>query len=556
MEDKNNEGLGYGNKGNVYLELGDHQQALYCFEEELKIAKATNNKRNEADSYTSLGKLHADIAMLYQKNGEEEKYEQCIAKSIYFLREDVRCREWIFDHLQEEDHLKISILETFIAHYKGLAILLLQTNENEEALLVSELGRARALDDLLVSKYNMNRDIQPRREPISYAAIENMASNFSILFYSVLPQLRCTWIINQENTSLLLYKTDEAVFSEIVRSVYSTLKVREAQCEDRLIQTDEHQEEKEISVMGSSKDILLSTCESIIKQRCIPDDELYDDDYTSPLEGLYKALISPVLHKLTKDEIVIIADGPLFMVPFAALQDPDNGSFLSERKRIRLAPSLTSLKALEESPADFHSKTGALIIGNPQVGEIMFRGKKRKIFDLPCAEQEAQMIGDLHGVKPFIGPQATKEAIKQKLQKGVAIIHFAAHGTTDGEIFLTPSTTGGLPNEQDYILTMKDVQESGVRPQLVVLSCCHSGRGEVKAEGVVGMSRAFLASGARAVVASLWAIADEATMVFMEKFYKHLKGGESASKSLQQTMKDMRGIPRSFSRVSRDIGIG
>ncbi|KAK3698162.1 hypothetical protein QZH41_006985 [Actinostola sp. cb2023] len=141
------------------------------------------------------------------------------------------------------------------------------------------------------------------------------------------------------------------------------------------------------------------------------------------------------------------------------------------------------------------------------------------------------MIGKLLGVKPFIGPQATKEAIKQNLREGVAIIHFAAHGTTDGEIFLTPSTTGSLPNEQDYILTMKDVQESGVRPQLVVLSCCNSGRGEVKAEGVVGMSRAFLAAGARAVVASLWAIADEATMVFMEKFYKRLKGGESANRT-------------------------
>ena len=154
------------------------------------------------------------------------------------------------------------------------------------------------------------------------------------------------------------------------------------------------------------------------------------------------------------------------------------------------------------------------------------------------------MIGDLLGVQPFIGSQATKDAIIQNLREGVAVIHFAAHGTTDGEIFLTPSTTNDLPSEQDYILTMKEVQESGILPQLVVLSCCHSGRGEIKAEGVVGMSRAFLAAGARAVVASLWAIADEATMVFMEKFYSHLKEGESASKSLQQAMKDMREIPR------------
>jgi CHAT domain-containing protein len=54
------------------------------------------------------------------------------------------------------------------------------------------------------------------------------------------------------------------------------------------------------------------------------------------------------------------------------------------------------------------------------------------------------------------------------------------------------------------MLTMADVQNTQVRAQLVVLSCCHSGRCEIRAEGVVGMCRAFLASGARAVVASLY----------------------------------------------------
>ena len=103
-----------------------------------------------------------------------------------------------------------------------------------------------------------------------------------------------------------------------------------------------------------------------------------------------------------------------------------------------------------------------------------------------------------------------------------------------------PSTENTTPEEKDYMLTMKEVQESGSRAQLVVLSCCHSGRGEIKSEGIVGMSRAFLAAGARAVVASLWAIDDQATRFFMVKFYSHLKKGESASRSLQQAMKEMR----------------
>ncbi|KAK3742618.1 hypothetical protein QZH41_000460, partial [Actinostola sp. cb2023] len=190
--------------------------------------------------------------------------------------------------------------------------------------------------------------------------------------------------------------------------------------------------------------------------------------------------------------------------------------------------------------------TGALIVGDPDVtGKRMFKGKERYFNPLPNAKLEAERIGEVLGVTAITGAQATKQAIKQRLREGVAVIHFAAHGCADsGEIVLSPGTTlqepGTIPEEDDYLLTINEVQEIGLRARLVVLSCCHSGRGEIKSEGVVGMSRAFLAAGALAVVASLWAVDDQATRVFMEKFYAHLKQGKSASTSLQQAMKDMR----------------
>ena len=88
---------------------------------------------------------------------------------------------------------------------------------------------------------------------------------------------------------------------------------------------------------------------------------------------------------------------------------------------------------------------------------------------------------------------------------------------------------------------MSDVQESNLRARLVVLSCCHSGRGRIsKGEGVVGIARAFLAAGARSVLVSLWAIDDEATMVFMKSFYQHLKEGKTASAAVQESMKFLR----------------
>jgi len=57
-----------------------------------------------------------------------------------------------------------------------------------------------------------------------------------------------------------------------------------------------------------------------------------------------------------------------------------------------------------------------------------------------------------------------------------------------------------------------------MRARLVVLSCCHRTRGEIKAEGVVGTARVCLGAGARSVLVSLWAINDEATLEFMKKF--------------------------------------
>ena len=270
-----------------------------------------------------------------------------------------------------------------------------------------------------------------------------------------------------------------------------------------------------------------------------------DKEHTiHPLKKLFTLLVSDV-PSMQQEEVVIIPEGPLYTVPFAALVDPNTGRYLSDTKRIRLAPSITFLKHLQKCPADYHSKTGALIIGNPDVGQVMFRGEVKTIEPLPGAGKEAQLIGGYFDDIPLIGAQASKDQVLNKLKEGVALIHIAAHGCPEnGEIALAPSATsregGRIPEEEDYLLTMKEVQETGVRAQLVVLSCCHSGRGEIRAEGVMGLTRAFLAAGARSVVASLWAVNDGVALSFMLSFYMSLMDGKSASVSLQNAMKELR----------------
>ena len=229
----------------------------------------------------------------------------------------------------------------------------------------------------------------------------------------------------------------------------------------------------------------------------------------------------------------------MYPIPFAALKD-GNGKYLSDTFRIRIVPSLTTLKLIQLSPADYHSKTGALIVGEPDVSDVYYQGKLLQLNSLPWARKEAEMIGRLLDVQPLLGKDATKQAVLESMHS-VSLIHFAAHGYAErGEIALSPISSCGTPNEEDYLLTMAEISQVRLTAKLVVLSCCHSASGQIRAEGIVGIARAFLASGARAVLAALWAVEDKATMWFMNRFYEYLVRGESASESLHQAMKSMR----------------
>ena len=257
--------------------------------------------------------------------------------------------------------------------------------------------------------------------------------------------------------------------------------------------------------------------------------------------------MDPIRDLLQSDEVVVVPQGPLCLAPYAAFIDLKS-KYLCETFRIRLLPSLSTLRLIQNCPADWHSKTGALLVGDPWVQEVVYEGMTLE--QLEWAEKEVQMIGEILQAEPVIGKQATKDEVLKRISS-VALVHIAAHGSMEtGEIALAPNSTRSsqIPDKEDYLLTMKDVLNAQIRARLVVLSCCHSARGEVKAEGVVGIARAFLGAGARSVLVSLWAIDDEATMEFMEFFYQQLVNGRSASEALNKAMKSMRESDR-FSAV-------
>ena len=300
------------------------------------------------------------------------------------------------------------------------------------------------------------------------------------------------------------------------------MKVGElVKCEDRSLDGIEDEEIEESSDRGTNE------------EESTPPEE--GDD---ALKKLYDIIIAPFLHLINGNELLIVPDGASFLIPYAALVD-QNCRYLSETLRIRLAPSVTSLMLLAECPEDRHGTSGVLLVGDPWVETVLLG--RRRFPQLLWAEKEVKMLEKLLNVQPLTGKNATKERVLRRLDS-VSLVHIAAHGRSEtGKILLSPNhASPEKPKEQDFLLTMEDVLKAKLRAKLVVLSCCHTGKGKICAEGVVGIARAFLGAGARSVIASLWAIEDKATMEFMRNFYEHLIAGHSASKSLNQAMKSMR----------------
>ncbi|XP_031574881.1 tetratricopeptide repeat protein 28-like isoform X3 [Actinia tenebrosa] len=531
----------------MHVLLRDYDKGIQYQQEALDVARKEGSKSKQAKSHFSLGKVYYKL----QQYGNAEKS----------LKESLTGYEKIFVGLKQNDRFKIAFVDKYKETFKKLLKVLIETNKKEEALVLSDHYRAKALKDLLVSSYGMKKEQTPD-EDLQYADVQSLvsSSDYTLLFYSTCFDELYTFVVEagkELGFSVQRFKYCDTCLDKLVDERFEDMKVRQViHCEDRSLDNMHYSEENKDPKDDELTQLLIQRREKRLSEQCRstcvcrenPSENCDKSSRTSGLEILNQKLIHNIKCFIKQDEIVIIPEGPSCRLPFAALRDPDTGQFLSETKRIRMAPSISSLKLLQEYPVDHHSRKKALIIGATFVGSVMFNGEKTEFKFLHGAILEAQEIASMLGVRALLSAYATKHVVIKRLQEGASVVHIAAHGDLEkATIVLAPSPeirATKIPDEEDYMLTMADVQQAQVRAQLVVLSCCHSGRGEIKAEGVVGMCRAFLASGARAVVGSLWAINDDATRMFMETFYKYLKDGKSASTSLHLTMNDMRKTPQ------------
>ena len=240
--------------------------------------------------------------------------------------------------------------------------------------------------------------------------------------------------------------------------------------------------------------------------------ERRDPDSAARGRALYDRLLRPLLPEIRGNRLTISPHGVLHYLPFVALSDGDQ--YVIDRFSVRLIPSADTLVYLK---TDRPIKPGKLLaLGNPDLGNARF--------DLPNAQVEAvNVVAMFPASRALVRAQASKTAVKE-LGNGFSILHFATHGKFNTDSPLSSGLYLAKGDEPDGVLTVSDLYSLRWDTDLVTLSACETGLGKVASgDDVIGLTRGFLYAGARSIVASLWEVDDAATAQLMMSFYRNLE---------------------------------
>ncbi|MBV9895206.1 MAG: CHAT domain-containing protein [Chloroflexi bacterium] len=233
------------------------------------------------------------------------------------------------------------------------------------------------------------------------------------------------------------------------------------------------------------------------------------------LQRTYDVLLRPVRGWLDAyDRLIVVPHGRLHQLPFGALHDGDG--YLIERFEIATAPSASSLTFC--------------LRPRHRVGQHVLVGGHSADGSLPGAIEEARAVANLYGdsAELLLEDQLTLDSLKGRAREA-DLIHLAAHGVSrlDAPLFSHLRLADGRQ-------TALDCFDLELDAYLVTLSACESGTGAVSAgDEQLGLPRAFLYAGARAVIHSLWRIDDRFTRTLMERFYSELKAGRGRAAALR-----------------------
>jgi CHAT domain-containing protein/Tfp pilus assembly protein PilF len=494
---KSGEGTTLNNIGFLYRSLGQYQKALDYYQQALVISQQIGNKFAEGGSFNNIGEA-------YIAQGEYVRAEKPLFAAIE-----------LWDELRKKlsDDQKISIFTQQTRTYKRLQSALILQNKIEQALEISERGRARAFIDSLTSKATNNNDAIGKLPTITDIKKIARQQKSTLVEYSVISDDKLyIWIVKP---------TGEIAFEQVdLKSLKTPI--------DKLV------ENSRLSIGVQGRGIKVSQTEGA--------------NHKQRLQQLHNILFKPIAKHLPKnpnERIVFVPHEFLFLVPFPALID-ENQKYLIEKHTILTAPAIQVLeftKKKNSTPVKFAalSQNEKLIVGNPIMPFIGI--PPTRLSNLPGSEVETRLIASLLNAKPLIGKEATKTAVMGRINNA-KLIHLATHGLLDGfgeripgAIALSPDSPPSPKNANEGLLRTSEIVENlKLQADLIVLSACDTGKGEITGDGVLGLSRALITAGAKSLIVSLWQVPDKATSDLMVAFYQELEKNPDKARALRQAM--------------------
>jgi CHAT domain-containing protein len=383
----------------------------------------------------------------------------------------------------EEQHRGVDSPQSRVSHFDEswdvfadmIRLQLQQRKRPDVALAYVERGRARTLLELVT-----RRGALPIRAHDISALQRRIPRNVAVLSFAVLRDELAAWVITDRSADVVQQQTID------LRALEARVTALRA------------------AVTGGSG------------RR---DKELLAD--------LYDLLIRPAIARIDPSAaLVVVPDGPLNSVPFAALIDRRTDHYLIEDRAIGLAPSLAVFVEMSDRLRGraAESTPKLLVVGDPSIN----RSAYPNLANLEGAKAEALEIAALYrGAELLTGPTATKAQFLQSIRRS-DVVHFAGHAIANSEfpwlsrLLFAPGSEAG----SDTLFSRELTDEQLDQLNLVVLAACSTGTGAgVRGEGVLSLARTFLAAGAPTVVASLWDVSDAASQRLFSSFYRRLRSG-------------------------------
>lgn len=532
----------------VHNSIGQYSDAAYMAERSAGIARQIGDPELLSSAFVTLGKSQRAMG---SSEAAAEAFGDAIA-AVEKMRHELAG--------SEQDRQRF--MESKIDPYYEMSDLLIDQGNAAEALVFAERAKARALTEVLQSgksdvKKAMTEEEKDREQKIRSQLVSLNTQIIKEKLRAEPDRARITEL----NAQLETIRLEFGAFQSDVFTAHSQLRVQRGEFQPiapkelaSLLRTSDTAVLE--FVVLEDRTLLFALTKKNAPQD-VPDLKVYRIEikrkqlaelaeafrqrlansglgYAQSARKLYDLLLRPAAADLAgKSTVVIAPDGPLWELPFQALQSA-RGRFFIQDHAVSFAPSLTALyemsKNKPQKPMATRPPTTLLALGNPKLADET-RSAMAQVMDadlspLPAASTMVKELGRLYGPgrsQVYVEGEATEDRLKAEAGN-CRILHIASHGIVNNTspMYSQIILSRGLGSDDDGILEAWEVMDLNLNADLVVLSACETARGRVgPGEGMIGLSWAFFVAGCPSIVASQWKVDAQVTSPLMVEFHRN-----------------------------------